>query len=112
MAALLLMLSSLVFAPGWRLAVLGLIALAFSGNLINGPIQNALPELVVRLLRAVQTLLSWPLVPPFFAYELSVTRDYNFNAVAIILAQVSLIAALLGLAIYAFERRDLSFTTN
>lgn len=109
MAALLLMLSSLVFAPSWRLAVLGLIALAFSGNLISGPLQKALPALVVRLLGAVQTLLSWPLVPPFFAYELSVTRVYNGSAFAIILAQLSLIVALLGLSIYAFERRDLSF---
>lgn len=112
MAALLLMLSSLVFAPSWRLAVLGLIALAFSGNLVNGPLQNALPSVVVRLLGAVQTILSWPLVPPFFAYELAVTRTYNANAAAIILAQISLIVALLGLSIYAFERRDLSFSAN
>ena len=112
MAALLLMLSSLVFAPSWRLAVLGLIALAFSGNLINGPLQNALPNVLVRVLGAIQTVLSWPLVPPFFAYELSVTRAYNLNAIAIILAQMSLIIALLGLAVYAFERRDLSFSSQ
>jgi hypothetical protein len=116
MAALLLMLSSLVFAPGWRLGVLGLIALAFSGNLVNGPLQEALQnmgaDIVVRLLKAVQAILSWPLVPPFVAYELSVTRVYTANALIILYAQISLIVALLGLSIYAFERRDLSFSAN
>ena len=108
MAALMLMLSSLVFSPGWRLTVLG--ALAFSSNLINGPLLQSLPDWLRNLLTAIQSLLSWPLVPPFFAYELSVTRDYSANALVIIVAQLSLIVALLGLSVYAFGRRELMFS--
>jgi hypothetical protein len=112
LAALLLMLSSLVFSPGWRLTVLGLIALAFSGNLINGPLLRSLPQGVQSALTAVQTVLSWPLVPPFSGFALSVSREYGTSGLVIVVAQASLVAALLGLALYAFSRRELIFTSH
>lgn len=112
LAALMLMLSPLVFATGWRLFVLALIALAFSSNFIGGTVLEALPEVVRTLLRAVQALLGGPLVPAFYGFQLAVTRDYSSaTAIANLLAQASLLVSLLGLAMYAFSRRDLIFSS-
>jgi ABC-type transport system involved in multi-copper enzyme maturation permease subunit len=113
LAALMLMLSPLVFPAGWRLFVLGLIALAFSSNFIGGTLLEAMPESLRTLLRAVQALLGGPLVPAFYGFQLAVTRDYGTStALANILAQASLLVSLLGLAVYAFSRRDLIFSTQ
>ncbi len=112
LAALILMLAPLVFPTTWRLFVLGLITLAFSSNFIGGQLLVSLPEGVRSILRAIQALLSGPLVPAFYGFQLAVTRDYSsLTAVANLLAQASLLAALLGLALYAFARRDLIFNT-
>ncbi|NTV62213.1 MAG: hypothetical protein HGA65_01580 [Oscillochloris sp.] len=111
LSALMIMLSPLVFPTGWRLFVLGLIALAFSSNFIGGPIFESLPDLVRSLLRAAQSLLGGPLVPAFYGFQLAVTRDYaTGTAVANIFAQISLLISFLGLAIYSFSRRDLIFS--
>ncbi|PDW00796.1 hypothetical protein [Candidatus Viridilinea mediisalina] len=111
LAALLLMLSPLVFPTSWRLFVLGLIALAFSSNFITGQMMAAIPETLQTLLRATQALLGGPLVPAFYGFQLAVTRDYgNATAIANLLAQTSLLIALLSLALYAFARRDLIFS--
>lgn len=113
LAALLLMLSPLVFPTGWRLVVLGLIALAFSSNFIGGTLLVALPDAVRAVLRALQALLGGPLVPAFYGFQLAVTRDYSTpTAIANILAQASLLVSLLGLSIYAFARRDLMFSNQ
>ncbi len=113
LAALMLMLSPLVFPTSWRLFVLGLIALAFSSNFIGGQVLSTLPESVRALLRALQALLGGPLVPAFYGFQLAVTRDYSTpTAIANILAQGSLLVSLLGLSIYAFARRDLLFSTQ
>lgn len=113
LAALLLMLSPLVFPTGWRLVVLGLIALAFSSNFIGGTLLGALPEALRSVLRALQALLGGPLVPAFYGFQLAVTRDYSTpTAIANVLAQASLLVSLLGLAIYAFSRRDLIFSSQ
>lgn len=112
LTALLMMLSPLVFPSGWRLFVLGLIAVAFSSNFIGGPLLASLPEVVQRLLQSAQTILSWPLVPAFSGFALSLSRDYSGSAPVILLAQLSLLAALLGLALYAFSRRDLIFSNG
>ncbi|NWF81708.1 MAG: hypothetical protein HXY37_16950 [Chloroflexi bacterium] len=113
LAALLLMLSPLVFPTGWRLVVLGLIALAFSSNFIGGTLLVALPDAVRSVLRALQALLGGPLVPAFYGFQLAVTRDYSTpTAIANILAQASLLVSLLGLSIYAFARRDLIFSNQ
>lgn len=113
LAALMLMLSPLVFPAGWRLFVLGLIALAFSSNFIGGTLLEAMPDALRSVLRALQALLGGPLVPAFYGFQLAVTRDYTTaTAYANILAQASLLVSLLGLAIYAFARRDLIFSNQ
>ncbi|WP_129671882.1 hypothetical protein [Candidatus Chloroploca sp. Khr17] len=113
LAALMLLLSPLVLPTGWRLFILSLIALAFSGNFIGGQLLNALPEAMRSLLRALQALLGGPLVPAFYGFQLAVTRDYSSaTALANLFAQTSLLVSLLGLAIYAFARRDLIFSTQ
>lgn len=113
LAALMLMLSPLVFPTSWRLFVLGLIALAFSSNFIGGQLLETLPESVRTLLRALQALLGGPLVPAFYGFQLAVSRDYATpTAIANLLAQASLLVSLLGLSIYAFARRDLIFSNQ
>lgn len=112
MAALVLMLSPLVFPTGWRLFVLGLIALAFSSNFMGGTLREQLREqfsVGYTLLMSVQTMLSWPLVPAFSGFALALRPDYSGSAPVIIIAQLSLLVALLGLSLYAFSRRDLVF---
>jgi hypothetical protein len=111
LTALLLLLSPLVLPSGWRLFVLGLIAMAFSSRIISGTMLEALPEGVLGILSAVQALLGGPLVPAFYGYQISVTRDYGDPTVfANLLAQCLLLCALLFLAIYAFARRDVIFS--
>lgn len=113
LAALMLMLSPLVFPTSWRLLVLGLIALAFSSNFLGGQLLETLPDAVRALLRALQALLGGPLVPAFYGFQLAVTRDYGSpTAIANLLAQASLLVSLLGLSIYAFARRDLIFSSQ
>ncbi|MFV9506220.1 MAG: hypothetical protein AB4911_16850 [Oscillochloridaceae bacterium umkhey_bin13] len=113
LAALMTMLSPLVFVTSWRLVVLGLIAFAFSSNFIGGQFLAALPDSLRALLRAMQAILGGPLVPAFYGFQLAVTRDYSTpTAVANLLAQGSLLLALLGLALYAFMRRDLIFSLS
>jgi hypothetical protein len=113
LAALMLMLSPLVFPTGWRLFVLALIALAFSSNFIGGTLLGAMPEGLRSILRALQALLGGPLVPAFYGFQLAVTRDYSTpTAIANLLAQASLLVSLLGLAIYAFSKRDLIFSSQ
>jgi hypothetical protein len=110
--ALVMLLSSLVLNAGWRLLILAMIAIALSDTMITGPLKSELPGPLLTGLAALQTLFSWPLVPPFFAYELAITRNYAGNAVLIIVAQFLLIIALLGLALYSFGRRDLQFSNS
>ncbi len=113
LAALMLMLSPLVFPTSWRLAVLGMIALAFSSNFIGGQVLGTLPSPGRALLGAIQALLGGPLVPAFYGFQLAVTRDYSTpTAIANLLAQASLLVSLLGLSVYAFARRDLIFASQ
>ncbi|WP_028457598.1 hypothetical protein [Chloroflexus sp. Y-396-1] len=111
-----LLLSPLILGTGWRLFVLALIALALSSNVIGGPLLNQIEEInpfLITLLRAVQTLLSGPLVPIFYGYQLSIIGNFdNASAWANLLAQGSLLLAFLGLAYYAFNRRDLIFSVS
>lgn len=113
LAALMLLLSPLVLSTGWRLLVLGLIALAFSSNFIGGVMLEAMPEAGRALLRAVQALVGGPLVPAFYGFQLAVTRDYGTpTAFANLLAQALLLVSLLGLSIYALSRRDVIFSSQ
>ena len=110
MGALLLMLSPLVFSMGWRLLVLGIIALALSGNFFSTPMLEPFPQLALNVLDSLQTILGWPLVPVFSGFALALDRDYSGNAPVIIVAQCSLLVAMLSLAIYSFSRRELMFS--
>lgn len=113
LAALLMMLSPLVFPTGWRLFVLALIALAFSGNILGGTFREQLADnfpAILSVLGGVQAILSWPLVPAFSGFALALSRDYSGSAPVVLLAQCSLLISLLGLSIYAFIRRDLIFS--
>lgn len=107
MAALMLLLSPLVFSTGWRLLVLALIALAFSRSFVGNATLDQLPPIYSNVLSSLQTILSWPMVPALSGFSLAIHRDYSGSAAVILLAQFSLLVALLCLAIYAFSRREL-----
>lgn len=107
MAALLLLLSPLVFSTGWRLFVLGLIALAFSGNFLGNATIERLPGIVQQILSSLQTILGWPMIPAFSGFALSMSRDYSGSAPVILIAQASLLFSLLGLSVYSFSRREI-----
>jgi hypothetical protein len=107
LSALLLMLSPLVFSAGWRLLVLTLIALAFSGNwdfLGNAALATLSPT-VQSVLSSLQTILGWPLVPAFSGFALALDPTYN-SALTVLISQVSLLIALLGISIYSFSQRE------
>jgi hypothetical protein len=110
LSALLLMLSPLVFSTGWRLFVLALIALAFSGNFFTGPVIALVPDVLQGILSSLQTILSWPLVPAFSGFALMQNQQYDTHGLVIVLAQCSLLVALLSLSVYSFSRRDLMFS--
>jgi hypothetical protein len=107
--ALLLLLSPLVFSTGWRLFVLSLFALAFSGSFFTGTAQNPFPQWLQSVLQGLQTLLSFPLVPAFSGFALAIEHEVSLYAAIVIVAQFSLLVALLGLAFFAFSRRELMF---
>lgn len=107
--ALLLMLSPLVFSTGWRLFLLSLFALAFSGNFLTGPVRNAMPEILQHILSSLQTILSWPLVPAFSGFALSLNREVSVYALVVFIAQLSLLIALLSLSLFSFSRREIIF---
>lgn len=106
LAALFIMLSPLVFSTGWRLLVLGLIALAFSGSFFGNAALDSLTPTIRNIIYGLQALLSWPLVPAFSGFELARTRDYSGSAPVILIAQSSLLVALLGISLYTFSRRE------
>jgi hypothetical protein len=113
LSALLLMLSPLVFSAGWRLLVLTLIALAFSGNwdfLGNAALETLSPT-VQSVLSSLQTILGWPLVPAFSGFALALDPSYN-SGLTILVSQVSLLIALLGISIYSFVQREVLLSTE
>lgn len=112
LAALLTLIAPIVLTSGWRLAVLGIVAMAFSGNLIGGGTMENLGSPIQNLLSVLRTLFSTPLLPAFTGYSLSISRDYSGLNIAIPFAQLSLTLGLLGLALYAFTRRELIFNNS
>jgi hypothetical protein len=110
LAALLTLISPIVLSTGWRLALLALLALAFSNSLIGGVGIASLPAPAATAIEVLRTIASTPLLPAFTGYELAVSRDYSGLAFVIPLAQLSLTLSLLALAVYAFARRDLLLT--
>jgi hypothetical protein len=108
LGALLTLLAPMVLVAGWRLAILALVAIAFSGNLLGGLVMQRLGPLATAL-EVLRTIFSTPLLPAFVGFELSVSQDYSGIGFAIPLAQLSLTLSLLALAVYAFTRRELIF---
>jgi hypothetical protein len=99
----------MVLAAGWRLAILALVAIAFSGNLLGGVVMQQLGPLATAL-EVLRTIFSTPLLPAFTGFSLSLSQDYSGIGFAIPLAQLSMTLSLLALAIYAFTRRELIFS--
>ena len=111
LGALLTLLAPMVLSASWRLAVLALFAIAFSGNLLSGPVMARLGP-IAGALDVLRTIFSTPLLPPFTAFELSRTQNYSGINLVIPLAQLSLTLGLLALAVYSFSRRELIFSSS
>jgi hypothetical protein len=110
LAAFLTLLTPIVLPAPWRLAVLALVALAFSGSLIGGATLSSLPESVAIALDVVRTVLSTPLLPAFTGFAISVSRDYSGASAVVPVAQLFLVIGLLAFAVYSFAKRELVFS--
>ena len=111
LGALLMLLAPMVLTAPWRLAILALVAIAFSGNLLGGPVMSRLGP-IATLLDVLRTIFSTPLLPGFTGFALSLNQNYSGINIAIPIAQLSLTLGLLALAVYAFSRRELIFSTS
>jgi hypothetical protein len=107
--ALLTLLAPIVLPATGRLAVLALVAIAFSGNLISGQTLAGLPAPLTTTISVLRTIFSTPLLPAFTGFALAVNRQYDLVAFAILFAQLSLTLGLLSLAVYVFSRREIIF---
>lgn len=110
LAAMLTLMAPMVLPAGWRLAMLALIAIAFSGSLIGGQTLAELPVPITTTLNVLRAIFSTPLLPAFTGFALSISRDYSGLALAIPIAQLSLTLGLLALALYVFSRREIIFS--
>jgi len=100
LAALMMLLSSLVLRNMPRLMLLAVLAIALYSNSWPQARGN-------RLIASLQSLFSWLLVPSMKGYQLAQTRVYGNGGAAILLAQLAMTILLLSLALNAFARRDL-----
>ena len=112
LGALLTLLAPIVLPAAGRLAVLALVAIAFSGGLIGGQTLADLPRPVTAAINISRTIFSTPLLPAFTGFALSVSRDYSGIAFAIPLAQLFLTLGLLTMAVYVFARREIILSGN
>lgn len=110
LAAFLTLLTPIVLPAPWRLAVLALVALAFSGSLIGGAALSSLPESVATALDVMRTILSTPLLPAFTGFAISVSRDYSGASAVVPVAQLFLVIGLLAFAVYSFAKREIVFS--
>jgi hypothetical protein len=109
-AALVMLLSGLVLTSGWRLLVLGVVALASLGSADIFSKVIALDSTFGKLLSAVRTLVGIPLTPLLAGFELttqSAQRNYGAQSLAIVLGQIMLLVAVLAFSMTAFDRRDI-----
>lgn len=106
-AALVMLLSGLVLTSGWRLLVLGVVALASLGSADIFSKVIALDSTFGKLLSAIRTLVGIPLTPLLAGFELTTQRIYSAQSVAIILGQITLLVAVLAFSMAAFDRRDI-----
>ena len=100
LAALMMLLSSLVLKNVPRLFLLAALAIALYSNSWPQARSN-------RLIATAQSVFSWLLVPAMKGYQLAQTRVYSGGGAAILVAQVAMTVLLLSLALSAFARRDL-----
>jgi hypothetical protein len=105
LAALMMLLSSLVLRNIPRLLILAALAIALYTN-------SWAPARANRLVAALQSIFSWLLVPGMKGYQLAQTRVYSDGGAAILLAQIAMTVLLLSLALSAFSRRDLILTNR
>lgn len=106
-AALVLFLSSLVLTSGWRLVMLGILALASIGSTDIFAKLVQPDSAIGGILAAVRTIVAIPLTPLLAGFELAVRLAYSTQAIAIILGQIALLIAILAFAIFSFERKDI-----
>jgi hypothetical protein len=106
-AALVMLLSGLVLTSGWRLLLLGVVALASLGSADIFSKVIALDSTFGKLLSAVRTFVGIPLTPLLAGFELATRRLYSSQSVAIILGQITLLIAVLAFSMAAFDRRDI-----
>lgn len=100
LAALMMLLSSLVLKNVPRLFLLAALAIALYSN--SWPQARGNP-----LIATFQSAFSWLLVPAMKGYQLAQTRAYSGGGAAILVAQLAMTVLLLSLALSAFARRDL-----
>ncbi len=105
LAALMVLVSSLVLRNVPRLLLLAALAIALYSN--SWPQARA-----NRVLAALQTTFAWLLMPGMKGYQLAETRIYAGGGAAILLAQLAMTVLLLSLALIAFARRDLILSTR
>ncbi len=110
LAAFLTLLTPIVLPAPWRLAVLALVALAFSGSLIGGSTLSVLPQSVALALDVMRTVLSAPLLPAFTGFAISVSRDYSGASAVVPVTQLFLVIGLLAFAVYSFAKREIIFS--
>ena len=101
-AAFFTLLSALVLPADARLLVLALLVLAFSADLTGG-----LPSAPLTALRPLQSLLSLPLLPATAGFALATAPVYDTVALRIIAGQAFLLVVVVGVAVWAFARRDI-----
>ncbi len=98
-AALMTLMSSLVLQNRERLVVLAVLAVTLYSQTFH-------LRSFFRFIQPIQSALSWLIVPPLRAYQLAITRAFEATDVFVLLGQIGLTAALLGLALWAFSRRN------
>ncbi len=100
LAALMMLISSLVLKNIPRLLLLGAIAIALYANSWPQARTN-------RLIALLQSSFSWLLVPAMRGFQLAQERVYTNGGIAILFAQLAMTVLLLSVALIAFVRRDL-----
>jgi hypothetical protein len=105
LAALMILLSSLVLKNVPRLLLLAVLAIALYSN--SWPQARA-----NRLIATLQSAFSWLLVPAMKGYDLAQSRSYSGGGAAILVAQLAMTVLLLSLALSAFTRRDLILSSR
>jgi hypothetical protein len=100
LAALMMLISSLVLKNAPRLVLLAALAIALYSNSWPQARSN-------RLISTLQSAFSWLLFPAMRGFQLAQTRTYSGGGAAILLAQAAMTVLILSVALIAFARRDL-----